>query len=39
MTELNDNETELIGSWKMSDNKVVADEVCQRIENLKTNYL
>jgi len=38
-TEINPEETLLIGSWKMSDGKVIGDEVCQRIEYLKANYL
>lgn len=38
-TELKSDEIVLVGSWKMDDGKVVADEVCQRIEKLITNCL
>jgi len=38
-TELKSDEIILIGSWKMENGKVVADEVCQRIENLVKNCL
>ena len=38
-TEINSEEILLMGSWKMSDGKVVADEVCSRIETLKSSYL
>ena len=38
-TELDIEETSLVGSWKMENGKVVADEVCQRIEKLMANYL
>lgn len=37
--ELKPDENLLIGSWKMDDGKVVGDEVCERIEKLKKNYL
>lgn len=37
--EINPEETLLIGSWKMENGKVVGDEVCNRIEDLKSNYL
>ena len=32
-------ESIIIGSWKIKDGKVVADEVCQRIEKLITDHL
>ena len=38
-TELKPDEIILVGSWKMDGGKVVADEVCQRIEKLVENYL
>nr|WP_315232808.1 Imm27 family immunity protein [uncultured Flavobacterium sp.] len=37
--ELNTEETILIGSWKKNGDKVVGDEICERIEKLKSNYL
>jgi hypothetical protein len=37
--ELNTEETLLIGSWKKRGDTVVADEICERIEKLKSNYL
>ncbi|RKS02893.1 Imm27 family immunity protein [Flavobacterium sp. 102] len=37
--ELKSDENLLIGSWKMDGGKVVVDEVCERIEKLKDNYL
>ncbi|WP_163444541.1 Imm27 family immunity protein [Flavobacterium columnare] len=38
-TELKSDEILLIGSWKMDDGKIIADEVCERIEKLVANYL
>jgi len=38
-TELKPDETLLIGSWKVDDGKIIADEVCERIEKLVANYL
>jgi Immunity protein 27 len=38
-TELKSDEIILVGLWKIDNGKVVADEVCQRIEKLVTNYL
>ena len=38
-TELKLDEIVLVGLWKMDSGKVVADEVCQRIEKLVTSYL
>lgn len=38
-TEINSEETLLQGSWKMEGGKIVADEVCQRIEKLVESYL
>lgn len=39
MDGLKNNETILIGSWLRDKNKVVADDVCKRIDWLKSNYL
>lgn len=39
ITEINPEETLLVGSWKMDNGKMVADKVCQRIEKLMANYL
>ncbi|MFC7772968.1 Imm27 family immunity protein [Flavobacterium sp. GCM10027622] len=38
-TEINPEETLIVGSWKMDNGKVVGDQVCRRIEELKNNYL
>ncbi|MES2574737.1 MAG: Imm27 family immunity protein [Bacteroidota bacterium] len=37
--KLNTVETILIGSWKKNGDKIIADEICERIEQLKSNYL
>jgi hypothetical protein len=33
------SEVEIVGRWIECNGKVQADETCQRIENLTTNYL
>ena len=37
--ELKSDEIILVGTWKIDNGKIVADEVCQRIEKLVTNHL
>ena len=37
--ELKSDEIILVGTWKIDNAKIVADEVCQRIEKLVTNHL
>ena len=38
-SQIKSEETLLVGSWKIRDGKVVGDEVCSRIQMLKSNYL
>jgi hypothetical protein len=39
MKNLQPNEQELVGKWRSINNKVIADETCQRIEELIDGYL
>lgn len=36
---LSKNETKLIGRWYFENNQMTSDEVCKRIDWLKTNHL
>lgn len=33
------NETKIVGKWIFTDGKMIADEQCERIQWLTTNYL
>lgn len=39
MKKLQSHEQELVGKWVLVSNKMVADETCQRIEELIDGYL
>jgi hypothetical protein len=36
---INNNEFKLKGKWLFENNKVIEDEICQKINYLKDNYL
>lgn len=38
-TEINADENLIVGSWIMDNGKVIGDQACLRIEELRKNYL